>query len=122
MKSKEVVQNIKTILTTASDTQLAEYKKHNSICLIEISHGGEKKFFLLNLKDKLCIEEVPEDKVSEIKNDAKICMKDEDFYALAGGHLSGQKAFMTGKMKIKGNLMMVTRLENFLKSSMKAKL
>jgi putative sterol carrier protein len=35
---------------------------------------------------------------------------DDTFVELADGKLDGQKAFMTGKLKTKGNMMMATKL------------
>ena len=40
----------------------------------------------------------------EGKADATFIMLDDDFMKLAGGKLKPQDAFMTGKMKIKGNM------------------
>lgn len=123
MKSEQVFDNIQKLFKSASDSQKDGYKKYNAACLIELTdEEGKKEFWLLTLKNALSIEQVQPDKVDSIKADARITMKDDDFYSLSCGNLAGQKAFMTGKMKIKGNLMLVTKLENFLKSSMKAKL
>jgi len=43
------------------------------------------------------------------KPDATFTMTDADFDAVCNGKLSGQNAFMTGKMKIKGNLAKATK-------------
>lgn len=39
-----------------------------------------------------------------------LTMSDEDLVDMASGKLPGQKAFMTGKLKIKGNLMLVQKM------------
>ncbi|KAG0239943.1 hypothetical protein BGX31_002320 [Mortierella sp. GBA43] len=61
------------------------------------------------------------------KPDITIDLKDEDFVALAEGKANGQKLFMSGKIKVKGAIMMATKLETVLnaakeKTGFKAKL
>ena len=43
------------------------------------------------------------------KADATFTMTDDDFEAVCMGKMNGQTAFMTGKMKIKGNLAKATK-------------
>lgn len=51
------------------------------------------------------------------KADVTIILADETFTQLAEGKLDGQKAFMTGKLKTKGNMMLATKLDGVLKAS-----
>jgi len=51
------------------------------------------------------------------KPDIQIDVADADFVALSEGKLNGQKAFMQGKLKVKGNMMLATKLDTVLKSS-----
>ncbi|KAG9064834.1 hypothetical protein KI688_003094 [Linnemannia hyalina] len=54
--------------------------------------------------------------VDKLKADIIIEIADEDFVALADGKANGQKLFMSGKIKVKGNVMMATKLDVVLKS------
>lgn len=48
---------------------------------------------------------------------------DDTFMDLVNGKLDGQKAFMTGKLKTKGNMMLATKLQPVLAAAKpKAKL
>ncbi|KAI8518936.1 SCP2 sterol-binding domain-containing protein 1 [Branchiostoma belcheri] len=50
------------------------------------------------------------------KPDTTITMSDDDFIALVSGKLNGQTAFFQGKLKITGNLMLMTKLEGLFKA------
>ena len=49
------------------------------------------------------------------KANVTIILSDETFMQLAEGKLDGQKAFMSGKLKTKGNMMFATKLDGILK-------
>jgi putative sterol carrier protein len=53
--------------------------------------------------------------VGSNKPDVTIAVADKDFVDLANGKLNGQKAFMQGKIKVKGNVMLATKLDTVLK-------
>lgn len=55
------------------------------------------------------------------KADVTINTSDDTFVDMADGKLNGQKAFMSGKLKVKGNIMLATKLDGVLKAQ-KAKL
>jgi putative sterol carrier protein len=44
-----------------------------------------------------------------------LTMKDKNWLAMASGELSGAKAFMTGKLKLKGDLMAAQKLGTYFK-------
>jgi putative sterol carrier protein len=48
------------------------------------------------------------------KADVTIILSDDTFSQLAEGKLDGQKAYMTGKLKTKGNMMLATKLSGVL--------
>lgn len=44
------------------------------------------------------------------KSDVQLTVSDDDFAAMATGQLNSQKAFMQGKLKLKGNIMLTQKL------------
>merc|ERR1712139_452224 len=50
------------------------------------------------------------------KADCTITISDADFVAMADGKLDGMQAFMGGKLKIKGNMMLAQKLAGILEA------
>lgn len=46
------------------------------------------------------------------KASIELTMTEEDFIALTKGELNGQQAFLTGKLKIKGDMTLAMKLQN----------
>ncbi|KAJ3388867.1 hypothetical protein HDU84_009374 [Entophlyctis sp. JEL0112] len=55
------------------------------------------------------------------KADVTIAVGDKDFVDLANGKLNGQKAFMSGKIKVKGQIMLATKLDSVSAEGYEAK-
>jgi len=95
-------------------------KKTNTIFEIQIKNKeGVEATWTIDVKN--------EPKVHKGAGNAKpgvtLIMGDETFQALADGKLDGQRAFMSGKLKTKGNMMLATKLDTVLKAAKaKAKL
>ena len=51
------------------------------------------------------------------RQDCTITMADADFVAMAEGKLDGMQAFMGGKLKIKGNMMLAQKLQSILEAA-----
>ena len=75
---------------------------------------GKEAWWTIDLK-KSCVVKKGEAKSLGLKQDVTIILSDETFVELANGKTTGQKAFMTGKLKTKGNMMLATKLDGVLK-------
>merc|ERR1711879_559008 len=88
-------------------------KMGNAVFQFVISDAGED--------GKLCVDLKNGDgsttRGDGSKPDVTITMKDQDFAALATGKLNGMSAYMSGKLKIKGNMMLAQKLAPILKSA-----
>jgi 3-hydroxyacyl-CoA dehydrogenase/3a,7a,12a-trihydroxy-5b-cholest-24-enoyl-CoA hydratase len=54
-----------------------------------------------------------------VKVECTITLGDEDFVSLSKGKLNPQQAFMNGKLKVKGNIMLAQKLGNLFKENSK---
>merc|ERR1711870_179527 len=87
-------------------------KKGGAVFQLIISDGGDDGKLCIDLKNGN-----GSTKRSEEKADVTITMKDEDFAAMAEGKLDGMQAFMSGKLKISGNMMLARKLGPILESA-----
>ena len=67
-------------------------------------NGGE---WFINIKDK----KLEVNQGASPSPNITLSMKDADYMALVTGKLSGQKAFMTGKLKFKGDMALGMKLQ-----------
>lgn len=88
----------------------------NAVFQFNLKSGTNEKVVTLDLKNQLGSLVNGASKVSP---DIVITVADSDFVDLAQGKLNGQKAFMQGKIKVKGNVMLATKLDGILKPSAK---
>ncbi|CAE8631615.1 unnamed protein product [Polarella glacialis] len=80
-----------------------------------ISDGGAAGKFTLDLKNGTGAACAGED----TKADCTITIADADMVAMAEGKLDGMQAFMGGKLKIKGNMMLAQKLSAILDATKK---
>merc|ERR1712217_270490 len=78
-----------------------------------ISDAGPEGKFTLDLKNGNGSAGAGEDP----KADCTITMADADMVAMAEGKLDGMQAFMGGKLKIKGNMMLAQKLQGIIEAS-----
>lgn len=74
---------------------------------------GKEQSWVLNLKNEASLKKC---EASPPKSDVQLILKDADFVRLANGKSNGQKLFMNGKLKVKGNLMKAATIETVFKT------
>jgi multifunctional beta-oxidation protein len=87
-----------------------QVKKVNGIFQFEIKGPDGVKTYFIDLKS-------PPGKIGTgpiNRPDITIIVKDEDFAELAEGKISGQQAFMKGKVQVRGNMMLAMKLDRVL--------
>merc|ERR1719384_1691479 len=78
-----------------------------------ISDAGPEGKFTLDLKNGSGSAKAGEDAAA----DCTITMADADMVAMSEGKLDGMQAFMSGKLKIKGNMMLAQKLAGILEAA-----
>eukprot|EP00434_Breviolum_minutum_P045976 symbB.v1.2.041348.t1/scaffold8087.1/size7741/2 len=100
-----------------SDTQAAEempqFCATVEVFQFVISDAGPEGKFVLDLKNGSGAAKAGE----ESSADCTITMADADLMAMAEGKLDGMQAFMGGKLKIKGNMMLAQKLQSILEAA-----
>ncbi|KAG7099983.1 hypothetical protein E1B28_001776 [Marasmius oreades] len=118
-KTGDIMAGLSQAISQFSDTERqAQIKKTNGIFELNVKNAeGKESTWTIDMKKKGEITKGP----AKPKADVTIMLSDETFVGLSDGTLNGQKAFMTGKLKAKGNIMLATKLDGLLKTA-KAKL
>ncbi|KAG0738462.1 hypothetical protein G6F57_012298 [Rhizopus arrhizus] len=111
--SSEVFATLDSSLKSLSDDEKAKLmKKVNGIFEFVVKNSeGKEETFTVELKKNGTVLKGK----GSTKADAIISIKDADFVQLASGKLNGQKAYMSGKLKIKGQIMLATKLDTVFK-------
>jgi len=122
-KASEFISILGATLNDFSDAErTAQVKKTGAIFELRLTNAQKQEaVWTIDLKNKGTVYTGPVR--ASAKAGATLLMSDETFMLLATGKLDGQKAFMTGKLKTKGNLMLATKLDAVLSTAKtKAKL
>jgi len=104
----------------SEDEKKAQIKKTNGIFELRVKNAaGQEGVWTIDLKQTGTVYKGE----AKPKADVTLLFSDETFVQIAEGKLDGQKAFMTGKLKTKGNMMLATKLAGILQTAKgKAKL
>ncbi|WVO18471.1 hypothetical protein L204_106188 [Cryptococcus depauperatus] len=117
-KTSEVLSALSTVFEQMSEAEKKkQIKTTNGIFQLNVKNGqGKEAIWVIDLKNEGNVT-----KGAAKKPDVTITLSDDTFLGLADGKVNAQKAFMTGSLKVKGNVMLATKLDGVLKSA-KAKL
>ncbi|KAI9007477.1 SCP2 sterol-binding domain-containing protein [Phycomyces nitens] len=112
-KSSEIFASLKAAFDGQTPEAKAKLiKQVNGIFEFVIKNAeGKTETFTIDLKKAGSVQKGK----GAAKPDAILSLSDADFLDLAGGKLNGQKAFMSGKLKIKGQMMLATKLDTVFK-------
>jgi len=88
-------------------------KKINGIYQIDVTKGGKSQSWTIDLKNKTGSVSTG----ANAKPNVTITVSDEDFVQIMSGKLNPQTAFMKGKLKIKGNMGLATKLSAIMPKS-----
>ncbi|KAJ7127142.1 SCP2 sterol-binding domain-containing protein [Mycena epipterygia] len=118
-KASDLISGISEQFAAQSDAEkAAQLKKVNGVFELQVTNEAkEVATWTIDLKKTGTVTKGP----SKPKADVTIILSDDTLMDLASGKLNGQKAFMSGKLKTKGNMMLATKLDGILKPK-KAKL
>ncbi|KAG1821895.1 SCP2 sterol-binding domain-containing protein [Suillus subaureus] len=120
-KASDIIVDLHTAFDSFTDAQRqAQVKKTKGIFELRITNDDKKEaVWTIDLKKKGAILKG----LASPKADVTLIMSDDTFSQLASGKMDGQKAFLTGKLKAKGNIMLATKLAAVLQMAKdKAKL
>lgn len=89
-------------------------KKVNATCVITLKNkDGDTKSWLLDFKTTGAVSKIDG---KPPKSEMHLFMSDKDFVKLVNNEANPQRLFMSGRLKIKGNLMKAAAIEPFLRS------
>ncbi|RDX42141.1 sterol-binding-like protein [Polyporus arcularius HHB13444] len=120
-KASEILAALAEVFSNYSEEERkSQIKKTNGIFEMRVKNAeGKEAVWTIDLKSTGSVYKGE----PKTKPNVTIILSDETFTQLAQGKLDGQKAFMSGKLKTKGNMMFATKLDGILKAAKsKAKL
>ncbi|KAG0305911.1 hypothetical protein BGZ98_003316 [Dissophora globulifera] len=111
-----ILQIYEYLQVLTEEERKAEVAKVKGIFLFNIKNAkGDTAVWMMDMKNG--IGQMKKGKIEGLKPDITLEMKDKDFVDLFMGKTNGQKAFMTGKIKVKGAIMLALKLDNMMKDT-----
>ncbi|KAI0601328.1 SCP2 sterol-binding domain-containing protein [Biscogniauxia sp. FL1348] len=117
--SSEAFDLINSALSSSEADRKDAIKQGNAVFAFNLKNkAGETESWHIDLKEKGTVGTGLGDKPT-----VTLSLSDEDFGKLVAGQANAQRLFMSGKLKVKGDVMKATKLDPILKKSQtKAKL
>jgi 3-hydroxyacyl-CoA dehydrogenase/3a,7a,12a-trihydroxy-5b-cholest-24-enoyl-CoA hydratase len=120
LKANQFFSDMKIFATTEAGQAVA--KKQNAIFIFQITgENKEKECFALDFKSSPP-SVVQGSQAEQLKADVSFALSDSDFLALVQKKANPQALFMSGKLKLKGNMQLAMKFGEILKALPKAKL
>ncbi|KAJ2848755.1 hypothetical protein IWW36_003099 [Coemansia brasiliensis] len=118
--SSAIIDQLTGVLTALSaDDRKKEINKTKAVYAFEVANSsGKKHFFVVDLKQAGKVTDgatEAEAAKGQPKPDISIAINDETFVKISEGKTTAAGEFMSGKVKIKGNMMLGMKLEPLLK-------
>jgi putative sterol carrier protein len=116
-KSESIFKQIETSLSSNPSLAKELVKKTNSVIVFDLKNKqGEQKAWSLDLKKEGKLKQGNTEGA-----DLTINLSDLDFKKLVNGKSNSQKLFLSGKLKVKGDVMKAANIEKILKAVAPAK-
>ncbi len=104
------IREVMSVMSDSLQKNTAKNKGLNGVFQFDLN-GEEPLEFYFKLSDG--VPEVVEGKAES--SNITISMSGSDFKDLQNGTLNGMAAFMSGKLKVKGDMSLAMKLENIIK-------
>ncbi|CAJ0912532.1 2470_t:CDS:2, partial [Entrophospora sp. SA101] len=112
-KSSVVLEQLQSAISQNEPLKKQTIKDTKAIFEIVVKNAeGKEQIWTLDFKNEGTVIAGK----GSAKPDITISLSDDTFVDLSSGKLNGQKAFLGGKLKIKGNMMLATKLDKVLAS------
>ncbi|KAF9321572.1 hypothetical protein BG003_000887 [Podila horticola] len=111
-----ILQIYEYLQVLTEEERKAEVAKVKGVFLFNVKNAkGDTAVWMMDMKNGIGM--MKKGKIDGLKPDITLEMKDKDFVDLFMGKTNGQKAFMTGKIKVKGAIMLALKLDTMMKDT-----
>ncbi|KAF9435953.1 hypothetical protein BGZ76_005174 [Entomortierella beljakovae] len=111
-----ILQISEYLQVLTEEERKAEVAKVKGVFLFNVKNSkGATAVWMMDMKNG--VGQMKKGKIDGLKPDITLDMKDRDFVDLFMGKTNGQKAFMTGKIKVKGAIMLALKLDTMMKET-----